>query len=49
MSTHVAYAGDGRDVAQNTVHKIRRDLCLDDDHGYDSAVFYNREPHSKAL
>lgn len=42
LSSHVNYTDEGREVELNTVHKIRHDLELDDDHGYDSAIFYNR-------
>jgi death-on-curing protein len=41
--TQVFYASKGRDVEPNTIHKIRTDLELDDEHGYDSTIFYNRE------
>jgi hypothetical protein len=37
----VWYGGEGRDVEINTVHRIRRDLELDEEHGYDSDIFYN--------
>jgi hypothetical protein len=43
LSTHVYYTDEGREVEPNTVHKIREDLMLDEQHGYDSAIFYNRE------
>jgi death-on-curing protein len=36
----IQYTGDGMDVQRNTVHKIRRDLELDDAHGVDSQSFY---------
>src|SRR4051812_9772287 len=41
--TQVAYRGDSREVQPNTVQKIRVDLELDEEHGYDSRIFYNRE------
>ncbi len=41
LHTQVFYANDGRDVDPSTVHKIRRDLHLDEAHGYDSDIFYN--------
>lgn len=41
LTTQVACAGDGTDAAKNTIHKIRADLHLDDEHGYDSAAFYD--------
>lgn len=37
----VWYGGEGRDVELNTVHKIRHELELDEEHGYDSDIFYN--------
>lgn len=44
LQTHVAYRNEGTDVEKNTIHKIRSDLELDDRHGYDSDIFYNRGP-----
>ena len=41
LSTQVFYGDDGRDAAQNTVAKIRRDLELDEVNGIDSASFYD--------
>lgn len=43
LKTHVAWGGDGTEVARNTLNKIRRDLELDEDHGTDSRVFYADE------
>jgi death-on-curing family protein len=40
--TQVAYPDDGTDVPQSTVHKIRKDLDLDEEHGFDSRIFYDR-------
>lgn len=40
LSTQVAWSGDGTDADKGTIHKIRRDLELDDDHDVDSATFY---------
>ena len=42
--THIAYYGENREVQQNTVHKIRQDLRLDDLSGYDAEIFYGRQP-----
>lgn len=39
--TQVAWSGDGTDADKNVVHKIRKDLQLDDAHGYDAAAFYS--------
>lgn len=44
LQTQIAYRNEGTDVERNTVHKLRRDLELDDMHGYDSDIFYNRGP-----
>ena len=41
LRTQVFYASGGREVDGNTIHKIRHDLQLDDEHGYDSDIFYN--------
>jgi death-on-curing family protein len=41
LQTQVFYRNEGTDVPQNTVHKIRKDLELDSEHGYDSDIFYN--------
>jgi hypothetical protein len=35
---------DNRDVEPNTIHKTRKDLSLDESHGYDSDIFYNALP-----
>jgi len=40
LRTQVQCAGQGSEVERNTLRKIRRELQLDDDHGYDSKVFY---------
>lgn len=43
LRTQVAYRNEGEDVERNTIHKIRKDLKLDEAHGCDSAAFYGRE------
>ena len=43
LCTKIAYRGEGFEVDQNTIHKIRKELELDDEHGYDSHAFYNKE------
>jgi death-on-curing protein len=43
LSTQVWYGGEGRDVRPGTVPKIRRELQLDEEHGYDSEMFYNAD------
>jgi hypothetical protein len=42
--TQVYYRNEGEDVEKNTILKIRKDLELDEEHGYDSDIFYNRGP-----
>lgn len=41
LTTHVWYGGEGREVRLGMIPKIRRDLQLDTEHGYDSEVFYD--------
>jgi death-on-curing family protein len=43
LSTQVACAGDGTDADRSAVHKIRKDLELDDAHDIDSTTFYGGE------
>lgn len=40
LTTQVAWSGDGTDADRSTIHKIRKDLQLDDEHDVDSATFY---------
>jgi death-on-curing family protein len=40
LQSHISWAGMGRDVERNTIHKVRKDLELDEEHHVDSAVFY---------
>lgn len=40
LSTQVACGGEGTEADRSTVHKIRKDLHLDDEHDVDSATFY---------
>jgi len=44
LHTQVSYGNEGRDVAKNTIKKIRKDLHLDDLHGIDSEAFYSKGP-----
>lgn len=46
LSTQVHYYDEGRDVGQNTVSKIRRDLQLNEENGIDSRTFYEKAPAS---
>jgi death-on-curing protein len=39
----IYYRNEGSDVELNTIRKIRKDLSLTEDDGYDSTIFYNRE------
>ena len=40
LHIQVQYAGDGQEVARNTIRDIRRELQLDEEHQIDSAAFY---------
>jgi death-on-curing family protein len=42
LTTQVKYTDEGRQALVDTVKKIRRDLWLDEAHGYDSVDFYQR-------
>ena len=44
MSCKVRYRDDGSDVSPDTVKKIRKDLWLDHEHGYDDTDFYSKKP-----
>ena len=44
LKSHVWYGDEGRDVDPTTVQKIRNDLWLDEEHGFDSARFYEARP-----
>ena len=41
--TQVAFRNWGTDVEIEVVRKVRRDLELDEENGYDSDIFYNRD------
>ena len=43
LRTQVAYRSEGTEVEINTVKKIRRDLELDEEHGYPSDIFYQQD------
>jgi hypothetical protein len=43
LRTQVWYGGEGREVAPNTIAKIRADLELDYEHGYDDWTFFNAD------
>jgi death-on-curing family protein len=49
LTTQVKYADDGRQALVDTVKKIRRDLWLDEAHGYDSIDFYQHGGVSPSL
>jgi death-on-curing protein len=49
LRTHIAYYGENREVRQNTVHKIRQDLELDDVAGVDAEIFYAQQPKLDAF
>ena len=44
LSSHVYYRDDGTDVPSDTIKKIRKDLQLDHEHGYDETDFYSKKP-----
>ena len=44
LRSHVYYRDDGTDVSPDTVKKIRKDLQLDHEHGYDESDFYSKKP-----
>jgi len=46
LTTIVYYGGEGKEVERNSIGKIRSDLHLDDNHGYDSGAFYDDSPVS---
>ena len=43
LRTQVAFRNWGTDVEIEVVRKVRKDLELDEEHGYDSDIFYNRD------
>ena len=43
LKTQVAYRSEGTEVEVNTIKKVRRDLKLDEEHGYPSDIFYRQE------
>jgi death-on-curing family protein len=43
LKTQIFYSNDGMDVEQNSIHKIRKDLELDEEHDYDSEIFYRTQ------
>ncbi len=44
LTTNISYGREGREVARTTVNKVRADLQLDEEHGIDSAAFYEDLP-----
>jgi death-on-curing family protein len=40
LRVQVFYAGEGTEVEKNTLNFIRQELELDEEHGYDSKIFY---------
>ena len=43
LKTQVGYRSEGTDVQINAVKKVRRDLQLDEEHGYPSDIFYRQD------
>lgn len=46
LQIQVYYGGDGTEADKNTVAAIRREMCLDETHGYDSRIFYDDDAHA---
>jgi death-on-curing protein len=44
LHTQIGYHNEGTDVERGNIHKLRKDLALDEDSGYDSDIFYNATP-----
>ena len=44
LRSYIHYHDGGTEVDQNTVKKIRKDLQLDHEHGYDESDFYSKKP-----
>ena len=44
LHSQIAYRNEGADVNRNTIHKVRKELGLDEKSGYDSDIFYNKGP-----
>ncbi len=44
LRSYIHYQDGGSEVSQNTVKKIRKDLELDHEHGYDESDFYSKKP-----
>lgn len=44
LRSHVYYRDDGTDVPPDTIKKIRKDVQLDHEHGYDETDFYSKKP-----
>lgn len=40
-STQIYYQSEGYEYPRNAIHKVRKDVRLDEEHGYDSEIFYN--------
>ncbi|HWO57907.1 MAG TPA: type II toxin-antitoxin system death-on-curing family toxin [bacterium] len=45
LTTQIHYQDEGSDVPKETVHKVRKELELDESHGYDSGIFYVAGEH----
>ncbi len=40
--TVITYFGDGREVRPEAIYGLRKNLQLDEEHGYDTDIFYNK-------
>ena len=44
LKTQIVYRDDGSEIPASTVKKVRKDLRLDHEHGYDEQDFYGKKP-----
>lgn len=44
LKTQIFYKGEGKEVDIGLMHKVRKELNLDEEYGYDSDIFYNKGP-----
>ena len=44
LQCQIGYRNEGSDVSRRSIHKLRKDLQLDEEHGCDSDIFYNSGP-----
>ena len=44
LSVQVQYRDEGREIPKGVIARLRKELCLDEPHGIDSASFYDNAP-----